>query len=92
MEIHSRDGRCIFRGSSQGGRVLVVDQMAMLHYLAKQNYALVWAVLSEKSAWNGSVHVGGISLQSSVYVMDDHGQITGGHTVKKNDAPEKFVR
>ena len=92
MEIHSSDGRCIFRGSSQGGRVLVVDQMAMLQYLAKQNYALVWAVLSERSAWNGSAHVGGISLQSSVYVMDDHGQITGGHTVKKNDAPEKFVR
>lgn len=92
MEIHSSDGRCIFRGSSQDGRVLVVDQMAMLQYLVKQNYALVWAVLSEKSAWNGSTHIGGISLQSAVYVMDDHGQITGGHTVQKNDAPEKFVR
>jgi len=92
MEIHSRDGRSIFKGSSQDGRVLVVDQMVMLQYLVKQNYALVWAVLSEKSAWNGSTHIGGISLQSAVYVMDDHGQITGGHTVQKHDAPEKFVR
>ncbi|MDR3369079.1 ATP-binding protein [Rhodoferax sp.] len=90
MEIHGRDGRCIFRSSSSGGRMLMVNQTAMLQYMEAQSYALVWALLAEKSAWNGSAHVGGISVQSAVYVMDGHGHITGGHTVNKYDEPEKF--
>ncbi|MDO8778035.1 MAG: hypothetical protein Q7K57_56830 [Burkholderiaceae bacterium] len=92
MEIHDDDGRCVFRGSTQDGRLLVVDQTVIMQYLAKNNYALVWAVLSEKSAWNGSTHVGGLARQSAVYVLDDHGNISGGHAVQHKDAPEKFAR
>jgi hypothetical protein len=92
MEIHSRDGRCIFRGSTQDGRVLVVDASAMRQYLATHKYALVWAVLSEKSAWDGSAHAGGLSRQSAVYVMDEQGNISGGPSCEKKDAPEKFMR
>lgn len=92
MEIHDRDGRCIFRGSTQDGRLLVVNKMAIMQYLAKHDYALVWAVLSEKSAWNGLIHVGGLARQSAVYLLDDHGNISGGHAVQHKDAPEKFVR
>ena len=92
VEIHSNDGRCIFMGSTQGQRVLVVDQIAMLQYLLEKNYALVWAVLSEKSAWNGTAHAGGISRQSAVYVLADDGEISGGHTVTKTESPEKLMR
>jgi hypothetical protein len=91
MEIHDRNGRCVFRSFTQDGRWLMVDQMAIMPYLAKHNYALVWAVLSEKSAWNGSIHVGGLARQSAVYVLDDHGNISGGHAVQHKDAPEIFV-
>ena len=79
-------------GSTQGQRVLVVDQIAMLQYLLEKNYALVWAVLSEKSAWNGTAHAGGISRQSAVYVLADDGEISGGHTVTKTESPEKLMR
>lgn len=81
MEISDCDGHCIFRGSTQNGRVLMVDQELMMLYLSKHNYALVWAVLSEKSAWDGSNHVGGLARQSAVYVLDNDGNISGGHSV-----------
>lgn len=83
MEIYSKDESCIFMGSTQGGRVLVVDLVVMQRYLAKKDFAVVWAVLSEKSAWDGSHHVGGLSLQSAVYILSEDGTIKGGHTVKK---------
>ena len=92
MEIQGEDGRCLILGSTEGRRVLVVDQTTMLRYLAEKNYALVWAVLSEKSAWNGSAHVGGRSRQSAVYVLDDGGAITGGPTFNKTARPEQFLR
>jgi hypothetical protein len=92
MEIHSHDGCCIFRSSTQDGRVLAVDSSAMRQYLTAHKYALVWAVLSEKSAWDGSAHVGGLSRQSAVYVMDEQGGISGGPSCGKKEAPEKFIR
>jgi hypothetical protein len=91
MEICGQDGRCVFLGSTTGGRVLVVDQTAISKYVVKKDCALVWAVLSEKSAWNGSAHVGGLARQSAVYVMDDDGSISGGLTFNKNEPPEKFI-
>lgn len=83
MEISDSNGHCIFRGATQGGRVLMVDQESIMRYLTKHNYALVWAMLSEKMVWNGSSRKGDSARQSAVYVLGDDGDISGGHSVYK---------
>lgn len=80
MEIHDPEGNCVFMGSAQGERVLVVDKACVQQYLKSKGYTLVWAVLSEKSAWDGRKHAGGLSRQSAVYVLEDDGNVVGGMT------------
>lgn len=90
MEIHDNTGRCIVKASAQKkGAVLMIEEAVLMQYLRERDLTLVWAVLSEKSAWNGSNHVGGLTNQSSVYMLDDDGSISGGHTVGKKEQPEK---
>lgn len=89
MEIHDNTGRCIVKASAQKGSILMIDEAVVMQYLRAQELALVWAVLSEKSAWDGSNHVGGLSNQSAVYVLGDDGHISGGHTVGNKEQPEK---
>lgn len=81
VEILDHLGRCVVKGSAQKGAVLMVDDAVLQQYLKTRGLTLVWAVLSEKSAWNGSKHVGGLANQSAVYVLGDDGHISGGHTV-----------
>jgi hypothetical protein len=61
----------------------LVDEESMIHYLKAHDYALVWGVLSEKSAWDGDSHAGGLARQSAVYVLGEDGNISGGHSVFK---------
>ncbi|MES2386268.1 MAG: hypothetical protein V4593_17115 [Pseudomonadota bacterium] len=89
MEILDQSGRCVVKGSAQQRSVLMIDETVLMQYLTARSLALVWAVLSEKSAWNGSMHVGGLSNQSAVYVMEVDGRISGGHTVGRKESPEK---
>lgn len=89
MEMYDSHGRCMVKGTARKGSVLMIDRSLLMKYLEKNDYSLVWAVLSEKSAWNGSEHVGGIALQSAIYVMDGNGGVSGGNTVRKVELPEE---
>lgn len=88
MEILDSSGRCVVKASAQKGAVLMMDQSVLMHYLAVRGMSLVWAVLSEKSAWDGFTHVGGLANQSAVYVLERDGRISGGHTVGHKEPPE----
>lgn len=87
MEILDQSGRCVVKASANKGAVLVIDEAVLMQYLTVRNFSLVWGVLSEKSAWNGSNHVGGLADQSAVYVLGSDGCISGGHTVGKKEPP-----
>lgn len=89
MEIFDPSGRCVVKASAQKGAVLMMDQMVLMQYLAARGLSLAWAVLSEKSAWDGSNHVGGLANQSAVYVLGDDARISGGHTVGNKEPPKK---
>ena len=86
--IFDDTGRCIVKGSVQQGTVLMIDEATLMTYLKVQNLTLVWGVLSEKSAWDGSDHIGGLADQSAVYVLGKNGQISGGHTISNKILPE----
>lgn len=81
IEILESSGRCVVKSSAQEAPVLMVDEKALQQFLRAKKLTLVWAVLSEKSAWNGAKHVGGLANQSAVYVLGDDGCVSGGHTV-----------
>ena len=81
MEISASNGRIIFKGSTHDSGTLMVDEESMIQYLSTHGYTLVWGVLSEKSAWDGDSHAGGLARQSAVYVLKKDGDIGGGHTV-----------
>jgi len=81
MEILDHSGRCIVKASTKQGAVLMIDETVLLKYLNTRGLALVWAVLSEKSAFDGSNHVGGMADQSAVYVLGEDGCISGEHTI-----------
>ncbi|MCY1455030.1 hypothetical protein D9M71_721350 [compost metagenome] len=66
----------------------MVDAVVMSEYLAARDLCVVWGVLSEKSAWDGHSHVGGISNQSAVYLLEEDGSISGGHTMGERMDPE----
>jgi hypothetical protein len=85
VRIDDWGGNCIFKAAADGTDQLVVSADAMRRYLVAQNSTLVWAVLSEKSAWNGASHVGGLCHQNGVYVLGDNGTISGGLTVRIDD-------
>lgn len=89
IEIFDHSGCCIVKTYAQNDALLIVDEAALVKYLTEQGLTLVWAVLSEKSAWNGSNHVGGLANQSAVYVLAPDGSISGGHTVGDNVLPEE---
>lgn len=89
MEIHDNTGRCIVKASAQKGAVLMIDETVVMQYLRARDLTLVWAVLSEKSAWDGANHVGGLVNQSAVYVLEADGRISGGHTIGNREPPEK---
>ncbi len=89
MEIHDKSGRCVVKASGQFDAVLAIDEGVLSQYLRTRSLTLVWAVLSEKSAWDGSSHVGGMANQSAVYLLEDNGQISGGHTVGDKVPPEQ---
>jgi hypothetical protein len=80
MEIHDRTGCCIIKASIKQGAVLMIDESVLTTFLKAKKLTLVWAVLSEKTAWDGAHHVGGMNNQSAVYVLRQKGKITGGHT------------
>ncbi len=88
VEIRDQSGRCVIKASAQQRSVLMIDEAVLIQYLTARDLALVWAVLSEKSAWNGSTHVGGLAHQSAVYVLEVNGRISGGHTVGSKESPE----
>jgi hypothetical protein len=88
MQIQDSSGQCVVVGSRQSGAVLMIDQTVLMKYLEVQSCGLVWAVLSEKSAWNGSHHVGGLARQGAVYVLESDGKISGSLTIGKNESPE----
>jgi hypothetical protein len=88
VRIYGRDMRCMFKGSTQGAPYLIVNEEAMRKYLRANSCALVWGVLSEKSAWNGGNHVGGLAHQNAVYILDSEGHITGGRTLRQVDQPD----
>jgi energy-coupling factor transporter ATP-binding protein EcfA2 len=81
IEISTNSGRTIFKGSTHKGGTFMVEEEAMIQYLKSHDYALVWGVLSEKSAWDGDSHAGGLARQSAVYVLGEDGNISGGHSV-----------
>lgn len=89
MEIHDNTGRCIVKASAQKGAVLMIDETVVMQYLRARDLTLVWAVLSEKSAWDGANHVGGLVNQSAVYVLEADGRISGEHTIGNRESPEK---
>lgn len=89
MEIHDNTGRCIVKASAQKGAVLMIDETVVMQYLRARDLTLVWAVLSEKSAWDGANHVGGLVNQSAIYVLEADGRISGGHTVGNKELPEE---
>lgn len=82
VDICDTTGHTVFKAMKQGGSVLLVDQSALMRYLTARNLTLVWGVLSEKSAWNGSQHVGGLANQSAVYTLKEDGTVSGKHTVR----------
>lgn len=88
MEIHDQTGLCIIKASTQVEAILMIDQSVLMKYLSAQDLALVWAVISEKSAWNTTMHVGGLANQSAVYVLHEDGIVSGGHTVGERVLPE----
>lgn len=81
IEIISDSGRTVFKGSTRKDGTFMVDEESMIRYLKARGYALVWGVLSEKSAWDGNSHAGGLARQSAVYVFGEDGSIVGGHSV-----------
>lgn len=83
IEISANSGRVIFKGSTQKTSTFMVDKESMIQYLKARDCALVWVVLSEKSAWDGYSHAGGLARQSAVYVLGEDGNISGGHSVFK---------
>lgn len=88
MEIHDASGRCIVKSSTHGATVLMVDEEVLMHYLKARNLKVVWAVLSQKSAWDGHRHVGGLATQSAAYKFADDGAVSGGLTVNERIPPE----
>lgn len=94
MEVSANSGRIIFKGSTHKDRTFRVDEESIIQYLKAHDYALVWAVLSEKSAWDGYSHAAGLARQSAVYVFGEDGNISGGHSVfvaTKERITEKVV-
>lgn len=89
IEIFDHAGRCVVKSCAENDALLMVDEAVLMKYLTEQGLILVWAVLSEKSAWDGSNHVGGLANQSAVYVLETDGSISGGHTVGDNVLPEE---
>ena len=89
MEILDNSGRCVIKATAQSGPVLMIDEKVLMQYLTARGLVLVWAVLSEKSAWNGSKHVGGLANQSAAYVLEVDGRISGGHTVGCKESAEQ---
>lgn len=83
VEIISDNGRTVFKGSIYKSGTFIVDKELMIRYLKASGYTLVWCVLSEKSAWDGSNHAGGIAHQSALYELREDGSIVGKHTVFK---------
>jgi hypothetical protein len=85
VRIDDASGNCIFKATADSTEQLVVSADAMRRYLVARNSTLVWAVLSEKSAWNGLIHEGGlVSHQNGVYVLGNDGKISGRLTVRHN--------
>ncbi|MDT8989965.1 hypothetical protein RQP54_03735 [Curvibacter sp. APW13] len=89
MEIFDQSGRCVIKACGRSGPVLLIDEVVLEKYLTARGLVLVWAVLSEKSAWNGSKHVGGLAHQCAVYVLESEGRISGGHTVGHKQPAEE---
>ncbi|MCC7682778.1 ATP-binding protein [Janthinobacterium sp. FW305-128] len=83
ISANSGSGRIIFKGSTHKGATFMVDEESIIQFLKAKDYALVWGVLSEKSAWDGHTHAGGLARQSAVYVLGEDGNILGDHTVFK---------
>ena len=81
IEISTNNGRIVFKGSTHKDGTFMVDEEAIIKYLKAHDYALVWGVLSEKSAWDGHSHAGGLARQSAVYVLGEDRGIAGGHSV-----------
>lgn len=81
IEINADSGLTVFKSSTHKGGTFMVDEESMIQYLMAQDCALVWGVLSEKSAWDGHSHAGGLARQSAVYVLGEDGSIAGGHSV-----------
>ena len=81
MEISANNGRIIFKSSTHSSHTIMVDEESMIQYLSTHSYTLVWGVLSEKSAWDGDSHAGGLARQSAVYVLKKEGNIVGGNSV-----------
>jgi hypothetical protein len=79
--ISTDSGRTIFKSSTHKGGMFMVDEESIIRYLNAQERTLVWCVLSEKSAWDGHSHAGGLSRQSAVYVLGEDGGIVGGQSV-----------
>lgn len=88
MEIADHAGRCVIKACGRSGPVLLIDEEVLERYLIARGLVLVWTVLSEKSAWNGAKHVGGLANQSAVYVLGSEGRISGGHTVGHKESAE----
>jgi hypothetical protein len=80
--IGADSGRTVFKSSTHKGGMLMVDEESIVRYLKAQECTLVWCVLSEKSAWDGNSHAGGLSRQSAVYVLGQDGGIVGGQSVR----------
>lgn len=89
MEIFDQSGRCVIKACGRSGPVLLIDEVVLEKYLTARGLVLAWAVLSEKSAWNGSMHVGGLANQSAVYVLERNGRISGGHAVGHKQPAEE---
>jgi energy-coupling factor transporter ATP-binding protein EcfA2 len=83
VEISDNSGRIIFKGSTYKDGTFMVDEKSIIQYLKAHEYALVWCVLSEKMAWDGYSHAGGMARQSAVYTLGEDGNISGGHSVFK---------
>lgn len=81
IEITANSGRIVFKASTHKGATFIVDEESMIQFLNAKDYALVWGVLSEKSAWDGHIHAGGLARQSAVYVLGEDGGISGGQLV-----------
>jgi NACHT domain len=69
----------VFQGGVKKSKLLV-NKVAMRKWLYAYRCTLIWCAISEKSAWDGRSHIGGISNQSAVYVLNPNGEIEGGMT------------